>query len=144
MLKSAKALEGRRAVSRAASFSNLHGRTVIGLHEIAQVAQAIGNDVEDWSGIRKRRILRQTPHAQARLPPDASGFRNLLSADSLKKCGFAGAVATDDADAFALLYLKARVVQKWKMPEGDRYVIKRNQRHGNSNYAMASVDANSS
>ena len=117
---------------------------VIGLHEIAEVLEAVGDDVEHRSGIRKWCILRQASCAQARLPPDAPGFGHLLTAGNLKECRLAGAVATDDAHALAPLYLQARVVEKGKMPEGGRRVIECNERHGDSNYANASVEANSS
>jgi hypothetical protein len=154
VVKIAKALEGR---SLAASFRNLHGGMVICLHEIAEVLEAVRYDVEDRSGIRKRCILRQPSDAQAWLPPDAPGFGHMLTADNLKECRLARAVAPDDGYALASLYLQACIVEKRKMPEGDRHVIKCNERQGNSNqkarpeadtatwsYANASFDANSS
>jgi hypothetical protein len=106
VLKTAKALEGRSF----ASFSHLHGCVVIRLHEIAEIPQAVRYDVEHRSGIRKRCILRQTTHAQTRLPPDAPGFGRQLTADNLKKCRLARAVTADDAHALASLYLQAPVI----------------------------------
>ena len=63
VLKGAKALEGRSVASDTASFRNRYGGVVISLHQIAQAAQAVSNDIEHRSGIRKRCILRQTSRA---------------------------------------------------------------------------------
>ena len=142
MLQRPKALEGRSVASDTASFSHLHGGVVIGLHQIAQVAQAVSDDIEHRSGVVQRCILRQASRAQSRLPPDGSGIRRHVAADNLQECRFTGPIPADDAHTLAALYLQAGVIQEWKMSERDRRVIQRNQRQGH--YAIASCDANSS
>ena len=59
------------------------------------------------------------------------GFGHLFTADYLKECRLARAVGADDAYALASLYLQACIVEKRKMAEGHRHVIKCNERQGN-------------
>ena len=108
---------------------DLHDRVVIGRHQRGDVAQAFGDDVEDRGGGGQRHVLFEARHAHARLQPARAGVRRLFAAGHAQQRGLAGAVAADEAYAFAAVDLHRRAIDQRQVAEGDRHAFKREQGH---------------
>ena len=115
------------------------GRVVIGGHQRADVAQAFGDHVEDRRRGGQRHVLLETRHAHAGLQPARAGVGRLLAAGDAQQRGLAGAVAADEAHAFAAVDLHRRAVDQGKVSEGDRDAIQRKQWHDRSQRVVGAV-----
>ena len=80
--------------------------------EIAQVAQRVGDDVEDGVIGGDRNVLIEPGDAEAWLGPHGAGVRRLLAADDPQERRLSGSVPADHADAFASLDPQVRVAEQ--------------------------------
>ena len=78
----------------------------------ADPIKAFSHHVEYGTAIRHRQFLRQFADLQARSAPDAAVIGQLHAFDQLEHAGFAGAVATDDADPLSTGDLPGHLVQQ--------------------------------
>ena len=129
VLQPAERLEARRRrVGRHA-----HGGMVVGRDQIAELAEAFGDDVEHRPiGRRAARPARAARRARpgCRHTEPASGGSSPL--EDPQQRGLAGAVPADDAHALARLDLQRHVVEKRQMSERDCNMIEGDQRHRRS------------
>lgn len=74
---------------------------VVARQQLAELPQALGHDVEHAAAGVGRHLLRHARHDHPRLQADLAVVGLQLAGDQAHEGGFAGAVAADDADAFA-------------------------------------------
>ncbi len=98
---------------------DLDGRMVIRRHQRADVAETFGDDVEDRCARGERHVLLEARDAHAGLQPPRAGVGRLLAAGDAEQRRLAGAVAADQADAFAAVDLHRRAVDQGQVSEGD-------------------------
>ena len=125
VLQSSESLEARRRPL----VGDEHRRVVVRRHQFAQVAEALGHDVEDRTGIGERRILLEPGRPQAGRPPDRTGVGRQLTAQHPQQRGLARPVPADHGHALAGFDLDARFVEERKVPEGNREAIGSDERH---------------
>ena len=105
------------------------GGVVIRRDEVAEIAQAFGDDVEDRTMGGERDVLGQPRDAHAWLHPDAAAIGLEFAADDLQQRRLAGAVAADHADAFFRVDLQVRAVEQRQVSVSHRDVVERDQGH---------------
>ena len=97
--------------------------------EIAQVAQRVGDDVEDGAIGGDRNVLIEPGDAEAWLGPHGAGVRRLLAADDPQERRLSGSVPADHADAFASLDPQVRFAEQRQVAECYRDLVEGNERH---------------
>src|SRR5579872_5110310 len=90
--------EGRRT-----PLGELDCRAVIARDQLAQVAQPVGDDVEDRAIGREGQVLLESGNAQTRLCPYGPGVWWLLAAQDPQQGRLPDSVSADNRDAFTSL-----------------------------------------
>jgi hypothetical protein len=125
VLKAAELVQQRRR----AFVCELDRRSVITRDQVAQLAEAVGDHIEDRTSRGEWNVLFERRDAQTRRRPHQAGVRRLLTAHDPKQRGFPRAVASDDRNPFARLDLQGRLIEQRQVSEGERDTIERNQGH---------------
>ena len=105
-----------------------HGLVMLGAFLIGKITQQfvhLGHFFADGCGQLQNGLLsgggaflRQEAQSSSALQVDASGVRFVVPQDKGKKCGFSGAVGTDEADAITGVDLQGRLFEQEPAAEG--------------------------
>ena len=98
--------------------------------ELAQVAQAGGDDVEDRRRAGGLGILHEPRGAQSGRPPHCASVGRELAGQDLQERRLAGAISADDGDALTGLDEQAGMIEERYMAERGRHTFEGNQWHG--------------
>ena len=108
---------------------HLDGGVVIARDQVAQVAQRVGDDVEDRAIGGDRNILVESGKAQPRLAPHGPGVGGLLAADDAQQRRLSGAVPSEDRDPLPPVNPERGVAEQREVAECDRDLVERDERH---------------
>src|SRR5665811_1269823 len=92
---------------------------VIIVQQLLQVAQAFGNGIEYAVRRIQHRLLADVTDTSGRLAPNQPVIERPLSGQHTHHAGLAAAVATDQADTFALIELKIGVIEQGYVTKGE-------------------------
>ena len=98
-------------------------RVVVARHQLAELAETVGDDVDHRAIGRERHVLREPGDAQSRLKPHRAGVGPLFAAQDLQQRRLAGAVSSDQRHALARLDLEQRIVEQRHVPEREGDMI---------------------
>ena len=108
VLETAELLQQRRR----AFVCELDGRSVVARDQVAQLAEAVGDRIEDRTSRREWNVLFERRDAQTRRRPQRARVRRLLAAHDPEQRGLPRAVTSDDRDTFARLDLQSGLIEQ--------------------------------
>ncbi len=102
---------------------------MIGRDQFGQLRQPAGDHVEHRLGAIQRDFLCQYGDPPAGKHPDRAVIGGLLTADHAQQRGFARAIASHQAHAFALAQFKVHGLQQGTVPKGQGYLVESQNGH---------------
>ena len=108
---------------------DLDGGVMIGRHQLAEVAQPVGHDVEHGTIGGEGHILQEHRRAHTRFPAHEAPIGWLAAGEDLEEGRLPGAVSADHADPLTGIEPQGGVLQQRQMTVGDRDLLKRDERH---------------
>ena len=103
---------------------------VVGREQSLRRADAFGDGFKDGVAGLEGGLLRDISELQAGLPPHVAGVGLALAGEQFQQAGFAGAVAPDQADAFARFDDQRRAVEQGVVTVGEFETVEGEEGHG--------------